>query len=680
MHRNHRTGRSIYRWPLPAFAAAVVLIGSNNARADLIDYGSLESMFGEPVTTSVTGSPQRASDVPASMVIVTQDDIRRSGARDIPGVLSHVPGLSVLQWTNDDADVGVRGYNQAYSPRILVLVNGRQVYADDYGYTPWSTLPIELSAIRQIEIVMGPNSALFGFNAVGGVINIVTYDPLYDDVNTGSITGGTQGLIQGSGIGTFKFGDNAGVNVSLGGRRNGDFSTPQDLLDIGTRQGDDRKAVDILGHALLADDIDASLEVSHSETRQPEVTPLYTAFFVNYRTSSLKGTFSAETGLGIVQATAYENWLKATSRAPDMFSPAFQIDNHVTVAQLRDIYKAGNDNTFRFSAEYRHNDMETTPQGGAHVFYSVLSGGAMWNWTAAHDLSLTNAVRVDHLVLGRTGPVPPGFGLTNDDWNKSSLTEISFNSGAVWKPDYGNTFRFTAARGIQLPNLLDFGGLLISVPYADYVSGIPTLKSTVVMNYEVDWDRKLPDWNALLHIRAYHQTTSGITADGGGSLPAQGLVSIPVDIGNSQASGLELALDGTFSNNWSWGISYTPEIITDHFKPGFSAATVLVDFEHTNPVHAAKASLGWARGPWEIDGYLRYQSRTESIEGGSTSFLSGTMVRIPGYVTADARAAYNISDNFTIALSGQNLLQSPQKQTSAPDVERRIYVTATANF
>ncbi len=87
------------------------------------------------------------------------------------------------------------------------MVDGRQVYADYYGYTPWSTLPVELSDIRQIEVVMGPNSALFGFNAVGGVINIITYDPLYDDVNTASVTGGTQGLVQGSGIATFKLGE-----------------------------------------------------------------------------------------------------------------------------------------------------------------------------------------------------------------------------------------------------------------------------------------------------------------------------------------------------------------------------------------------------------------------------------------------------------------------------------------
>lgn len=83
-------------------------------------------MFGEPITTSFAGSPQRVSEVSASMAIVTADEI------------------------------------------------------------------------RQIEIVKGPNSALFGFNAVGGVINIVTFNPLYDDVSTGSVTGGTQNLVRGS--------------------------------------------------------------------------------------------------------------------------------------------------------------------------------------------------------------------------------------------------------------------------------------------------------------------------------------------------------------------------------------------------------------------------------------------------------------------------------------------------
>ena len=124
---------------------AALVLESGAARAQSMDYGALESLFGEPVTTSVTGSPQRASEVPASMTIITADEIRRSGARDLPGVLRHVAGVDVLQWTNDQADVAVRGYNQGSSPRLLVLIDGRQVYTDYSGYTPWSTLPIVLA-------------------------------------------------------------------------------------------------------------------------------------------------------------------------------------------------------------------------------------------------------------------------------------------------------------------------------------------------------------------------------------------------------------------------------------------------------------------------------------------------------------------------------------------------------
>ena len=108
------------------------------------------------------------------MDIISADEIRRSGATDLPTILSRVAGVDIQAWSAGHADVGVRGYNQARSARLLVLVNGRQAYLDHYGYTAWSTLPVRLEEIRQIEVVKGPNSALFGFNAVAGVVNIIT--------------------------------------------------------------------------------------------------------------------------------------------------------------------------------------------------------------------------------------------------------------------------------------------------------------------------------------------------------------------------------------------------------------------------------------------------------------------------------------------------------------------------
>src|SRR5882757_6629661 len=77
-------------------AAVLVLTGASyGASAQTMNYGALEQLFGEPVTTSVTGSPQRSSEVPANMEIITAEDIRRSGARDVTGALRNVIGVDL---------------------------------------------------------------------------------------------------------------------------------------------------------------------------------------------------------------------------------------------------------------------------------------------------------------------------------------------------------------------------------------------------------------------------------------------------------------------------------------------------------------------------------------------------------------------------------------------------------
>ena len=115
------------------------------------------------------------------------------------------------------------------------------------------------------------------------------------------------------------------------------------------------------------------------------------------------------------------------------------------------------------------------------------------------------------------------------------------------------------------------------------------------------------------------------------------------------------------------GAELYPEVIEDHFARPYPLALTIVDYQHTNPVHVVNANLGWSRGPWEMDGYLRYESRFSGMQGGNLFDPVGSLVRIPDYVSVDARIAYRITDNLTLAISGQNLLQSPQKQTSAPE-------------
>ena len=159
-----------------------------------------------------------------------------------------------------------------------------------------------------------------------------------------------------------------------------------------------------------------------------------------------------------------------------------------------------------------------------------------------------------------------------------------------------------------------------------------------------------------------------------------GLLSTPINIGNSRLTGVEVSIKGTVDDRWRWRASYTPTAIEDRFAPGFTLANTLVDFEDTTPRHVLNANVGWSRAPWEIDGFLRYQSSFDGIESPGFAAISGTLAPISAYVSIDARIAYAPSDRITLALAGQNITQSAQRQTASADVERRLLATFAIAF
>ncbi len=180
--------------PILAAILALASVQTRPAAAQTFDYGAFEQIFDEPVTTSATGKPQRKSEAPATMDIITAEDIRRSGAITIPQLLARLSRIDVYTWSQGSADVAVGGLNQGTSSRVMVLVNGRETYQDALGALAWQQIPVTLDEIRQIEVIKGPNSALFGFNAYAGVINIITNNPEFDTTNAARGTIGTNGV------------------------------------------------------------------------------------------------------------------------------------------------------------------------------------------------------------------------------------------------------------------------------------------------------------------------------------------------------------------------------------------------------------------------------------------------------------------------------------------------------
>jgi iron complex outermembrane recepter protein len=134
---------------------------------------SLEDLMNIEVT-SVSHKEQRAVDVAAAIDVITSEDIRRSGMTTLAELLRLVPGVQVAQINSNKWAVTVRGFNNLFGDKLLVLVDGRTVYDRLNSGLFWESLDVPLDQIERIEVVRGPGGATWGANAVNGVINIIT--------------------------------------------------------------------------------------------------------------------------------------------------------------------------------------------------------------------------------------------------------------------------------------------------------------------------------------------------------------------------------------------------------------------------------------------------------------------------------------------------------------------------
>lgn len=134
---------------------------------------SLEELLQVKVST-VGKRQQRLNRAAAAVFVISREDIRRSGATSIPEVLRLAPGVHVARVTGSTWAVTIRGFNGIFSNKLLVLVDGQTVYNPLFSGVWWHLQDPPLEDIEQIEVVRGPAAAVWGANAVNGVINIIT--------------------------------------------------------------------------------------------------------------------------------------------------------------------------------------------------------------------------------------------------------------------------------------------------------------------------------------------------------------------------------------------------------------------------------------------------------------------------------------------------------------------------
>src|SRR3981081_1973386 len=192
--RKHSLGaaRSAGRTMLAGFAA-VVLAANTGAQQQGVDVTklSMEDLMNMQVT-SVSKRTQKLADAAAAVFVITQEDIRRSGATSIPEALRMVPGLQVARIDENKWAISSRGFNGRFANKLLVLIDGRSVYTPLFSGVYWNIQDVMLEDVDRIEVIRGPGATLWGANAVNGVINIITKSAKSTQSALVSAGGGTE--------------------------------------------------------------------------------------------------------------------------------------------------------------------------------------------------------------------------------------------------------------------------------------------------------------------------------------------------------------------------------------------------------------------------------------------------------------------------------------------------------
>ncbi len=154
-------------------ALAVVACGiATGQELDLANL-SLEEL-GQIQVTSVSGRAEPWASAPASVYVITSDDISRSGVTSLPEALRLAPNLFVARVDTAQYAISARGFNSVIANKLLVLIDGRTIYTPLFSGVFWEMQDILLEDIERIEVISGPGGTLWGTNAVNGVVNIIT--------------------------------------------------------------------------------------------------------------------------------------------------------------------------------------------------------------------------------------------------------------------------------------------------------------------------------------------------------------------------------------------------------------------------------------------------------------------------------------------------------------------------
>jgi iron complex outermembrane receptor protein len=648
------------------------------ANASLQDLMSIE-------VTSVSKTEQKLSQAASAIFVITQDDIARSGARNIPDLLRMVPGVDVAQINASKWAISVRGFNKLFSNSLLVLVDGRSVYTESFGGVFWDQLDMPLEDIERIEVIRGPGGSVWGANAVNGVINIITKKA--SETKGARVTAG--GGTIGQGFGTVQYGGDLkgstqyrafmkysnygnlpnmvgqsggdGWHSLLGGFRSDTAVTSRDSLMFQGNLFKVRESLptaelpSIFSPAVVPSDISTNIsggfiqgmwKHAYSEQSNSSLGISYDHYERNDGLNDGRGTLDVNfqdeyRGLARQQVTWDVEIRRASSYAPGNFTLSFVPPGLTT-------------HLFSMAAQ---DEIAVIPE----------------------QLIVTGGVRMEHNHYTGWNVMPSGRVAWMPKRNQTVWAAISDSVRSPSQVDAG--FR------VNLGSFTPPGGPLFLISFL----GNPNVDDERLVAYEFGYRAAISDrvsvdlasyYNDYNHLVDYYIGTPYFE-----STPLPPHMVLPFTNENAmhgETHGIEAWTSWKVTNWWTLSPGYAFEAI--HMHGITNAGPLSVNLaEHSSPTHSAqvRSHVSLPHGfSWDTSSYF-----AEGLFG--YNFIEGSAVpqKISSYTRLDSQLSWQFLEGCRLSIVGQNLVQDHHlefidwtQSTGSNLVKRSAYIEFTARF
>jgi iron complex outermembrane receptor protein len=646
----------------PARLTAAILLGllvPLASWADELSTGDLKTLSVDDLmnvqVTSVSRHPQKLLDTASAIQVITQEDIRRSGATSIPEALRLADNLQVAQENSHDWAISARGFNTALANKLLVMIDGRTVYTPLYSGVFWDVQDYLLEDIDRIEVISGPGGTLWGANAVNGVINIITKSAaetqgVYTEAGGGS---------QPQGFGAARYGDSLGNNAQF--RVYGKFfSRGDEVLSNGSPETDAWRQ----GRAGFR--IDSSLSSMDRFTLQGDI--------YDGHENEQAGGESNSSGDNVLA-----RWTRTLSDVSD-----FSLQTYIDQTHLADpvgpllldgmqFSPAGNlyDDLTTYDIDFQHRfqaaSWNRVVWGLGYRFTrdAVLNAPALGFIPPDMNQNLYSGFLQDEVALRRDLSLTLGSKLEHNDFTGY---EVEPNARLSWMAASNQALWSAVSRAVRTPSLIDRDLSEGTPPYLVLLKGNPDFTSESVVAYELGYRTQINSQFAASVSSFYNQyddvRSTNFTPD----------TVLPLYFQNAlegHTYGVEFSGNYRVTEDWTLHAGYT--WLREHMrvKPGgYDLDDALNETADPKGQFSLRSSLNLPFRA-ELDADLRWVDALV-INDGPTPGI------VPSYFELNTRLAWHASKQLEFSVAGQNLLHDHHPEYGFPgparvEIERSVY-------